>query len=679
MMKRLKQILAGLLVAVMLVAGLVITPIDAKATESATETVVYQRNEEQQETGVIFVLDEEKYNFKTLWESRTAPTRDGYVFGGWYTKSDTEDDETFSAIRESDAEALEKDTQVWAKFVPAEVLSVRAQLEADTEVEDGTNVAAGKEKQTTYLRLLSGVNGLGYQKVGFDIKYNKKYEETSDTAKNITKVFKKITNAETGTGGLEADDVFGTAATHFSVLRLADIYYYNFNFVIYVRPHWTTLDGTTVYGQGKYVRVIDGFSCNQYISVPVNFLEGSAVAAGQLEMTYDSNTLELVTVAGKCFDEGTLMTEMSYYNDKNTIKIVGNIAEAPAENTKGVEPETDIYANVWFKVKDGVNTSNIDDLTFEMKNLIFCDWDEEEITNVKAWDFKYIVVKDDLELLRTAISGKNLSILGDSISTFGNYSNGAAAETTNRNISRNEAWYDISVSSKENRLDDVNKTWWMSTANSTGLNILVNNSYSGDQVARFGMERALQLHDDTAPNAGTEPDIIAVFMGINDLRYNYGLGEYSEDLYNTVIQYNGDGTYFYKGIDVGESLYTFGGEKGNAENRMPFAEAYIAMVHKIITRYKDAKVFLFTLLPTDSQVSNVGDIEKYNNIIRAVASHYSQDDVHLVDLYKDSGITIDNISMYDTEAVGDRLHPNAAGMRLIKNTFINALKEQYLN
>lgn len=279
--------------------------------------------------------------------------------------------------------------------------------------------------------------------------------------------------------------------------------------------------------------------------------------------------------------------------------------------------------------------------------------------------------ESDLELLKAAISGQNLSILGDSISTFTDYSSGAAADTTNSTISANKVWYDISDPTKADRLDDVNKTWWMSSANSTGLNILVNNSYSGDQVARFGMTRALQLHDNTGDNAGTEPDIIAVYMGLNDLRYGYGLGTYSEELYDTVITDNGDGTYSYPTIET----YNWGNTQEDNTNRMPFAEAYIAMIHKIITEYDKADVFLFTLLPTTNKVDDVADIEAYNDIIRKVAAHYG---LNIVDLYNDSGITIDNISDYDTEAVGDQLHPNEAGMNLIKRTFINALKDEYL-
>ena len=374
-MKSLKQILASLLVAVMLVAIPMVAPMKADATET-TEIVVNGEN------GVIYVLDEVNYNFKNLWANKTAPTRDDYVFGGWYTKGNND---TFTAITQTVAEEGNVDTTTtWAKFVPAEVLSVRAQLEAETEENNGTNVTEGK---TTYLRLLSAVNGLNYQSIGFDIKYNKTYADPkADVSNNITKVYETITNAETEEGGIKANAVFGEAATHFSVLRLEKIYSRNFNLVIYVRPHWTTLDGTTVYGQAKYVRVMDGYSSNHYISVPVNFLTGSTVAAGQLEMIYDSR-LEVVTVDGMGFDTGKLMPKMAFYDDKaGKIKIVGNIAEGT-----GVEPETEIFANVWFKVKDSAtDTSDITAWNFEMKNLSFCNWEEKMITDVSAWNFKYL-------------------------------------------------------------------------------------------------------------------------------------------------------------------------------------------------------------------------------------------------------------------------------------------------
>lgn len=377
-MKTMKQIMAGLLVAVMLVAGIVLTPASADASE--TETI------ENGENGVIYVLDETNLKFSDYWtvDAKAAPTRAGFVFGGWYIK----DGEEMKAIKESDGKDI---TSAYAKFVPAEVLSVRAQLETATEEGNGNT-------DSTYLRLLSGVNGLDYQKVGFDIYYNKKHHEDATAATNITKVFSTITNSETGSQPITANTIFGSAATHFSVLRLAEIKQVNYKYVIYVTPQWTTLDGTLVEGQGKYVRVMDGYADNHFISVPVNFLSGSQVAAGQMEMTYDSR-LEVVAVEGMAtagFDTGEIMTGMSYQNDttvtdgKCTVKIVGNIDKAPDDDTVGVEPETGIYANVWFKVTDPtVDTSDIDAWEFGMKNFSFANWDENMVKDLIAWDFKY--------------------------------------------------------------------------------------------------------------------------------------------------------------------------------------------------------------------------------------------------------------------------------------------------
>ena len=369
-MKTMKQILAGLLVMAMLITGLMITPMDAKAADSVKE-----------DNGVEYVLDTTKYNFTDYWKAdaaeRKAPTKVGCVFGGWY--QDTDGDDTLEPITQEDAEKITTGENIWAKFVPAEVLSVRTQLEAETATEDGKNVA---DDGTTYLRLLSGVNGLDYQKVGFDIWYNKKYQETDEIATNITKVYANITNDETDSEPLAASSVFGAAATHFSVLRLNEIYKGNFNYVIYVTPQWTTLDGTLVKGQAKYVRVIDGYASNRFISVPVNFLEGDAVAAGKLEMTYNTK-LEVVEVDTNGYDAGQQKTEGSHYDNKEgTIKFVNNITGAAS-----IEPESVVYANVWFKETEEISSRT--KLEFTVSGCSFYNWDEQQ-ADVTPWNFIYL-------------------------------------------------------------------------------------------------------------------------------------------------------------------------------------------------------------------------------------------------------------------------------------------------
>ena len=113
---------------------------------------------------------------------------------------------------------------------------------------------------------------------------------------------------------------------------------------------------------------------------------------------------------------------------------------------------------------------------------------------------------------------KTISILGDSISTYANYSNGTAAGTANSTIKNGAVYYprsgfDVTAES----------TWWYQAAQELEMDILVNNSWSGSCLlnTRSGtvgayVDRCVQLHDDTGDNAGQMPDIIAIFLGTND-------------------------------------------------------------------------------------------------------------------------------------------------------------------
>jgi hypothetical protein len=69
---------------------------------------------------------------------------------------------------------------------------------------------------------------------------------------------------------------------------------------------------------------------------------------------------------------------------------------------------------------------------------------------------------------------KTISILGDSISTYSNYSNGTASSTTNSTIKNGVVYYprsgfDVTAES----------TWWHQAAQELEMDILVNNSWSG--------------------------------------------------------------------------------------------------------------------------------------------------------------------------------------------------------
>ncbi len=262
--------------------------------------------------------------------------------------------------------------------------------------------------------------------------------------------------------------------------------------------------------------------------------------------------------------------------------------------------------------------------------------------------------------LKTVLSGKKLSILGDSISTFAGYSNNTQNNST---IGSNAVWYS---SSTDKGITDVNDSWWMQTINNNGMKLLVNNSWSGSTVfantnnqgvnsIAYSSGRPVNLHDNTEDTAfanGTEPDIIAVYIGINDFNTNIvNLGNYDQIDFDTLITDNG-GSYSYG-------------------TPTTITEAYAIMVHKMKTRYTSSDIYLFTMLPNTKKIDDV-KLESFNEAIRKIAGKYG---LTVVDLYKDSGITRDYISTY----LRDGLHPNSSGMDKITETFEKALEKNYLN
>lgn len=235
------------------------------------------------------------------------------------------------------------------------------------------------------------------------------------------------------------------------------------------------------------------------------------------------------------------------------------------------------------------------------------------------------------------LSGKNISILGDSISTFSGISNDAT--NTNSTIAGNAVWY------PRGGIDKSSEMWWAQTAEATGMNVLVNNSWSGSRVLNGSgaayQTRCEQLHDNTGDNAGTNPDVIAVYIGINDFNAGLALGSF-------------------------EKLSDVYSEKDGYITPETVAQAYAIMVYKTIKKYETADVFLFTL-PENGSNRDTATLVKYNEMIKKIAAYF---DCYVVD--------IANIAGYDYAAYTiDGLHPNEGGMDLITDLFVRTLKGVY--
>lgn len=307
------------------------------------------------------------YGIEAYWADKKVPVKEGYLFGGWYVESG----EQHTALREADLKEanLSELTNVCAKFVPAYVMGVKAQMEAATQTGNGAT-------ESTYLRVITGLDSNAYQKVNFEIYYNNKIQATG--LPDIDRLFSSLKNDD---GEINPETTFGDEAHYFGALRINKILDDNYSKIIYVRPSWTTLDGTVVQGQGKYIRVEDGFEKNQYLSVPINLLGGELTAAGQLQMSYDATTLRIISI-----DAGRLMPDMTYNKDKaGVITFVGNTSNDNV-TTNG------LYANVRFQkipqneLAEGVSYPSFWD--FVVGNETFCNW-SENITEIGVWDARY--------------------------------------------------------------------------------------------------------------------------------------------------------------------------------------------------------------------------------------------------------------------------------------------------
>lgn len=228
-------------------------------------------------------------------------------------------------------------------------------------------------------------------------------------------------------------------------------------------------------------------------------------------------------------------------------------------------------------------------------------------------------------------AGKKLSILGDSISTFSGYIPAG-----------NKVWY----TGSNNGVSSVADTWWMKLMSALGMELLVNNSWSGSRVTTTDGTAAAGCYS-RCEDLGTDPDAIIVYMGINDFNNGVALGTYT-------------------------------GTGGLPTVTTTFREAYAIMLNKILTKYKNAEVWVCTLpycertgVNTFPEVNGNGvSLDAWNEAIRDLAALFG---VKVLEHAK-CGLTYQNMDLYMGDyADGEGLHPNAAGHSLLANNDIRQM------
>lgn len=228
-------------------------------------------------------------------------------------------------------------------------------------------------------------------------------------------------------------------------------------------------------------------------------------------------------------------------------------------------------------------------------------------------------------------AGKKISILGDSITTFGDPS------ATNENGTYCYSYYPeascrYSVDGVDSIAFDVEKTYWMRLIRQTGMVLGINDSYRGTKVAGTNKAFNLQSRIDHLGENGT-PDVILIFGGTNDAGNGVTIGTFNtENPQNYTDQQIAD-------LPVST-----------------FADGYRAMLIRAMKTYPLAEIVV--ILPTfTSSYYTITNLDLYVEVIKEACDFFG---IKYIDA-RCTGINIYNRATY----LVDGIHPNEAGMELL--------------
>ena len=365
--KILKKTSAGFLAMAMVVVGSNFTSfvVNAAVEAGIANEVTYP--EVKYADFVKYIDAKEAPEYKTV---AGADDNYGYLFAGWYkAKSDSTENKITAKAD------VASGTTVYAKFVPAYVMSVKCQ-----------NLSTTEEGKATTIRLLSSLDSPMYSAFGFKVEELKlnadgTYTEEFIGEQNVSKIFSKGIDIYNGTGftTYDTEHVFGAKSKYAASVRLTDVS--DFAATYSVQPYWVTFDGTKVYGLARNAHVEDGL--NGYINVPVNLKSADDVAAGMLSV--DCSALP-EGYKLKDVEPGAAFPEMNFSDKNNVVKCVGNVADI----SKNAE-SNDLFVNLRFEPTGEAAKRTYDGnfYHFTVSDVEFCDNEENEPEGYTVWNIQY--------------------------------------------------------------------------------------------------------------------------------------------------------------------------------------------------------------------------------------------------------------------------------------------------
>ena len=350
---------------------------------------------------------------------------------------------------------------------------------------------------------------------------------------------------------------------------------------------------------------------------------------------------------------------LACFNSSDTV--IPAYISSSSEVVKTYMEENAPYATGFFQK---VGTSSMTANT----GILVMDFEFEDV-RVNEYEYEQLV-----ECLMEKYSGKYVSVIGDSISTFTGYSNNTSYNNT---IGLNEVWY--------SGLDNVaswKATYWGRLIKDLDMKLCVNNSRSGktvygrpeDNYKDSSIFRATELDNDNGtpndPSDDISPNIILFYMGINDTNSPFG------DLYDLLkdkplSEHGSIARNWFAGV-----LKTTNNGENIAQGHTitTFEQAYAMTVYKMMETYSEAEIYCFTLV--NSKNTSPQYVIERNLCIKAIANSFG---VTVVDQYAELGTMIDTYHAYGVYGSGNYLHPNPAGFYLMTKELMKSMSKNLSN
>ena len=243
-------------------------------------------------------------------EEWTYPTKEGYVFAGWYSDSSCAKE---YALSESDVSG-----GAYAKFVDEDVLSVKLQMNALANIAD----------DTMNLRMLTSVDSLAYQSVGFRFK-------TGSVSSDY--MSKTVYLSILADGKTYKPNVFSDSSNFIVGHSMNKIPAKHYGTEFTIIPIWVTQDGTTVEGVERTFTIREDYTVGENLTKQYN---GATLDFWFQKVKVNANQWFCFDIEGLPVSDGTLAASIRFMvkngtnGDDNFYNRTGNMFYYKAKGDK---------------------------------------------------------------------------------------------------------------------------------------------------------------------------------------------------------------------------------------------------------------------------------------------------------------------------------------------------------